>query len=394
MKSIPPVVALASLGAAAVLLWPQKEKYIADDGVGVQVNDYKAIDAGVHDSMSRVMDSANWFGCMPVLMVIDYLKLEIAKQSMQQVNCTVIKTKLSDFKQMYTRKISEAAVSPKIKSKMTTLLTKTIDAVNVVVDPLCSAGTTTGYNQYIRPQVLLDALRKIQMSYCPPQIGPGVSPTEPHTVHDLRVVATVDSVTPVAPSTTGPKQTNPPGEIVFKFKADGKDQQVTFKGVWQAPVVQMPTPVTVQKGAQFLLLVSPMAPYTIKTILPLESQIKATVSTVTPTSSTSKTWTVVYVHGEGTSRRSYKDTLVVHTAEEGGQGSKVDVFVNNQSSRINAILLTDIAVAVNTANPTIPNLYSIKFQKYGSASYTGKLSGGLYRVDVEPKSMKIRKVLL
>ena len=91
MKSIPPAIALASLGAAAVLLWPQKDEFIADGGVGIEIN-HNGIDAKVHDKMSSVMDNANWFGCMPVLMIIDYLKNEISKQNMQQLNCMVIKT--------------------------------------------------------------------------------------------------------------------------------------------------------------------------------------------------------------------------------------------------------------------------------------------------------------
>ena len=227
--------------------------------------------------------------------------------------------------------------------------------------------------------------------------GPAVFSTGfSNQVYNHTRLATVQSIDTTTPT---------PGKslsMVFSFIMGGKAQTATFKGPWAAPIVKLSKSVTVAKGSKFVLVVSPTAPYTIKSILPLESPGIATVtkSVDVPSFTDRKKLTVTYQHTDANSTRTYEDTVLVAnndapkpltttTNPSTTTPTTINILINNHSSRINAMVLKD---TYNTANNTS------SFKKYGA--YTGKktmagkdiTSGTEYTIEVVPKAMKIRNV--
>ena len=380
----------------------KKETFTADETVGIYVPNPAAVEKQVHERLSNVMDTANWLACLPVIMIIDFLKNEIAKQNVNKVHCSVIHAKIAELKNAYDARVTAAKVSATMRTKLRNYLAKAIDTVEAIVNPMCAATSQSDQPFFVSVQELLEGLQNIQAGYCPSTIGSGsnvysfgtdMKMSLPSFQYPVTVVATVSKIGSTAATPKPVVSANPRDAsaiVTMSGKVAGKPVTVNYQ--FRKNVIVAPAMPSVNVGDKVVLKLTNDKNRSVVAIMPYETQVVAAVLKADSIAGKRRRLTVQYLHGlkELGEERTYVQQCHVHE-NDGVSSKQIAVHVYNHNSSVSGVAVKDVAktLVVSQGQTTAT------FEKYGVFRVPPKktiVKNKAYTVLISPQNASIRDV--
>lgn len=396
-------IALAAMLAVAFSASRATEKFAAAEAVGIRVPNPGAVERGVHEKASVLLDTVNWLGCMPVVSVVEFLKSEIAKQNVSKVHCKAVYAKIAELRSTYEARIDAARVSAGTRTKLRNYMDRLQKAVEAVVGPVCAATSASDQPFFVDVGELLVALSSVQAAYCPSTIGSGANAYSfgnmkmalPSYQFPTTAIGTVTNVSTGSASPTpgtgkptiAANPRDPRHTITFSTMVRGKPAVVVYKHA--RDVVVAPALKQVSTGDRLVLKLTPDAQRRVRALLPLETQVVAAISKAEPVSGAParRRLSVKYNHGlrELGEDREFAGQVVVDARDAGGK--QIGLHVNNATSAVAGVVVRDGLVKATAAEWA--------FAKYGVMKPAPKLTATLdkqYTLVVHPNTNAIRQV--